>query len=106
MGLTAEVELSLRDSGLIDFFDANEAAFTEMFEASRDYVAGYVADVGLPVRRDDVAKNLVPALTANQAMRAYLAQRKLRQAYWYRNFADLICDRLWEEEGDGDGTTN
>jgi hypothetical protein len=102
VGLTAEVELSLRDTGLIKFFEDNEAAFTEMFKASYAYVEGYVQSVRLPVRRDDVAKNLVPALNANEAMREYLAGKKLRQAYWYRHFADLMCDRLWEEDGEED----
>lgn len=30
MGLTADWELALRDTGLIDFFEANRPAFKEM----------------------------------------------------------------------------
>ena len=45
---------------------------------------------------DDVAKILVPALNTNEALREFLAGRKLRQQYWYRHVADLILDRQWE----------
>lgn len=98
MGLTATDELSLRDTGLVKFFEDHETAFTEMFEAARNYVQGYVVSVQLIVRRDDVANQLVPALMTNEVMREFMAERKLRQKYWYQRFADLICDRLWEEE--------
>ncbi len=97
MGLTAEVELSLRDAGVIDFFDDNREAFGEMAAASYEYALGYVTDTGLPLRRDDVSKILVPALTTNEALREFLQNKKMRQQYWYRHFADLILDRLWEE---------
>jgi hypothetical protein len=52
---------------------------------------------GLPLRQDDVAANLVTALEINADLREYLAKQKLRQKFWYRRFADLILDRLWEE---------
>lgn len=97
MGLTAEVELTLRDAGLIDFFDGHKQPFTDMARASYDYANGYVTEIGLPLRRDDVAKILIPALTTNEPLREFLAARKLRQQYWYRNFADLILDRLWKD---------
>jgi hypothetical protein len=97
MGLTAEVELSLRDTGLIDFFDDRRQGFTDIAKASFEYAEGYVSEIGLPLRPDDVAKILVPALTTNEALREFLARKKLRQQYWYRHVADLILDRLWEE---------
>jgi hypothetical protein len=101
MGLTAEKELALRDAGLIDFFDQNREALKEIAQASYDYTEGYVTSpVGLPLRRDDVAEILVTALTTNELLREFLAGRTgLRQKYWYRHFADLILDRLWEELG-------
>lgn len=56
------------------------------------------APVGLPLRTDDVAEILVAALTTNELLRAFLAGHAgLRQKYWYRHFADLVLDRLWEE---------
>jgi hypothetical protein len=97
VGLTAEVELSLRDTGLVDYFDRHQKPFTEMFEASRAYVAGYVETVQLPVRRDDVANRLVPALMTHEGLREFMAERKLRQLYWFQRFADLIYDRLWDD---------
>lgn len=102
MGLTAEVELSLDDAGLLEFFEDRRTIFTEMAQEAYDYASGYVERIGLPLRRDDVAKILVPALTTNEPLRECLAGKRLRQQYWYRNFADLILDRLWEDLADAD----
>lgn len=96
MGLTADVELTLRDASLIALFDKHRAAFNELAQESYKYAAGYVTEIA-PLRRDDVAKILVPALLTNELLREYLAEKKLRQQYWYRHFADLILDRLWGE---------
>ena len=95
MGLTAEVELTLRDAGLIQFFEDHKAAFVEIATNAHSYATEYVTSIGLPIRRDDVAKILVPALETNEQLREFLAEKKLRQQYWYRRFADLIMDRLW-----------
>lgn len=97
MGLTAEVELSLRDAGLIDFYDANMDAFEEVTKKSFDFAADQVAEISLPLRRDDVGTFLVPALRTNEKLREELAAKKLRQKYWYERFADLILDRRFEE---------
>lgn len=99
MGLTADVELSLRDTGLIKFFDDHREAFAELAASSYNYCLSYVAKSGLRLRPDDVAKNLVPALTTNEALRDFLQKKSKRQQYWYRHFADLILDRLWEDLG-------
>jgi hypothetical protein len=103
MGLTAARELTLRDVGLVEFFEEHRGAFEEMAATSRGYAETYVARTGLPLRRDDVAAILVPALTTNEQLREFLAGKKLRQKYWYADFADLILDRVWEEEEEGDG---
>jgi hypothetical protein len=97
MGLTAEVELSLRDAGLIDFYDANEDAFEEVTERSFEFAANQVAQIGLPLRRDDVGTFLIPALRTNEPLREELGRKKLRQRYWYERFADLILDRKFDE---------
>lgn len=104
MSLTAEWELALRDAGLIDFFDENREAFAETAQASYEYTENHVTSpVGLPLRRDDVAEILVAALTTNEPLRAFLAGHSgMRQKYWYRHFADLILDRLWEELSNGE----
>lgn len=97
MGLTADVELSLGDAGLIEFYDGDVGAFKVL--AARAYAYAYenVHATGLPLRRDDVAVNLVTALVINDDLRTCLAEKKLRQKFWYQRFADLILDRLWEE---------
>lgn len=97
MGLIAEVELELRDAGLIQFFDDHRVAFQAMAETAHSYAVSYVEPTGLPVRRDDVAGSLVFALETNELLRDFLATNHLRQKYQYRRFADLILDRLWEE---------
>lgn len=97
MALTAVVELRLRDAELIDFFDKNRKAFKA--QATRAYAYAYenVHPSGMPLRRDDVAASLIDALEVNDQLRTFLAERKLRQKFWYQSFADLILDRLWEE---------
>jgi hypothetical protein len=97
MGLTADVEMSLSDAGLIDFYDARQAAFKAV--ATRSYAFAYenVHPTGLPVRKDDVATSLIDALVINQDLRDELADKKLRQRFWYQRFADLILDRLWKD---------
>lgn len=97
MGLTAEVELELRDAGLIDYFGQHRPAFLEMAQTGYDYAVSYVEPTGLPVRRDDVAGSLVIALETNEELRDFLTTNHLRQKYQYRRFADLLLDRLWEE---------
>lgn len=103
MGLTAEVELSLRDASLIEFYERNEAAFEEVTRKSFDFAADQVAQIPLPLRRDDVGVFLVPALRTNERLREELARKKLRQKYWYERFADLILDRRWDEMAETKG---
>jgi hypothetical protein len=97
VALTADVELSLRDAELIDFYDSKVAVFKTL--AARAYAFTYenVHPTGLLLRRDDVAVNLVPPLVFDDDLRTFLAEKKLRQKFWYQRFADLIIDRLWEE---------
>ncbi len=97
MGLTAERELALRDANLVEFFDKNQKAFKELAKVALRYARSYVTTTQLPLRRDDVAASLVIALNTNESLREYLAGKKLRQKLWYRDFADLIVDRVWEE---------
>jgi hypothetical protein len=103
MGLTAERELALRDAGLVDFFDQHRQALKEIAQAAYEYTDDHVTSpVHLPQRPDDVAEVLVTALATNEPLRVFLAEHKgLRQKYWYRHFADLILDRLWEELSHG-----
>jgi hypothetical protein len=97
VGLIAQVEIELRNAGLIDFFKGHKAAFKAMAVTSYEYAATYVTPTTLPVRRDDVAENLVFALQTNETFRDFLAANHLPQKFWFRRFADLIVDYLWEE---------
>jgi hypothetical protein len=101
MGLTAAVELSLGDAGLIDFYNRRVPAFKDLAARAYEFAYDSVHATGLPLRRDDVAANLVTALEINADLREYLAQKKLRQKHWYQRFADLILDRLWKDLEDG-----
>ena len=101
MALTAEDELSLKNAGLTKFFSSNRRLFMEMAQSAYEFAAGYVEGAGLDVRIDDVAKALEPALRVTPKLREYLAGKKLTQQYWYRRFADLVLDRLWEDLTDG-----
>lgn len=97
MGLTADVELSLKDANLIDFYNKKAPAFKALATRAYSYTYDNVHPTGLPLRPDDVAANLVTALVINDDLREYLAVKKLRQKHWYQRFADLILDRLWKE---------
>ncbi len=99
MGLTAQDELSLSDAGLTAFFEHNMAGFKALAARSYAFTRENVQPTGLPLRRDDVAGNLAGALEINEGLREFLAEKKLRQKFWYRRFADLVLDRLWEELG-------
>lgn len=97
MGLTADVELALQDAELDDFFDSNREAFKEIATRAYSFAHDNIIDTGLPLRRDDVSKGIAIGLTTNEALRDCLAEKRLRQKFWYERFADLITDRLWEE---------
>jgi hypothetical protein len=97
VGLTAQMEMSLGDAGLIDFYDQHDAAFKAVAARAYSFTYTNVHPTGLPLRKDDVAVGLVTALQINEDLRAYLAAKKLRPKYWYTWFADLILDRLWKE---------
>lgn len=97
MGLTADVELALRDAGLVEYHDDNRAAFKEIATRSYEFAHDNVVATGLPLRRDDVSKSLKIALITNESLRNFLASKSLRQQFWYERFADLIVERLWKE---------
>src|SRR2546423_1804834 len=79
------------------------SALVLLGRVGRSYAFGYgnVHPTGLPVRKDDVATSLVDALVINEDLRDCLADKKLRQRFWYQRFADLILDRVWKELEDG-----
>ena len=63
---------------------------------TKEFIAGNFPD-GAKIRRDDVAKALIPILEVNETLKDALDSKKLRGKFWIKDFADLIIDRTWEE---------
>lgn len=101
MALTLEAEQRLERVELIQFFDTSRPTWLGAAQRTyrfirRDFPKGAL------IRRDDVAKALIPILEVNEALRDRLNEGKLRQKFWISNFADLIIDRVWDEiRGEG-----
>lgn len=96
MALTLEAEQRLEDVGLVKFFTDHEAAWLGTAKQTKVFVtANFPA--GAKIRRDDVAKNLVPILEVHEDFRDYLDSNKLRGKFWIKDFADLIIDRTWDK---------
>jgi hypothetical protein len=49
------------------------------------------------IRRDDVAKYLVPTLEVHEDLGDFLDGNKIRGKFWITFFADLIVDRTWDQ---------
>jgi hypothetical protein len=97
MALTAEIDLRMAAVGLTDLFEEQIQLYRAMAVTAYEYAEGYVEDAGLPLRIDDVAVALEPALHLSEPLTTLLGTKRLTQKYWYRYFADLILDRLWKE---------
>lgn len=97
MGLTARKSLALEDAGLDGLFRKERSLWTEMATEAFTYTADFVKDAGEPVRPDDLISVLVPVLEVTQKLREYLAEKKLRQKYWFTWFGEYIIDTLWGE---------
>jgi hypothetical protein len=96
MGLTLEVEQQLEAVGLIQLFGQHVGAWTAAAQQTRQFVVNNFPPGSL-IRRDDVAKAMVPILEVNETLRAYLDVEKIRGKHWVRDFADLIVDRTWNQ---------
>lgn len=101
MGLTLEAEQRLEDVGLIDFFEKHRPEWLEVARKTFAFVSGNFPP-GAAVRRDDVAKALLPIVEVNEALKHMLDENKLRGKFWRSFFTDLVVDRTWQELG---GTT-
>ena len=86
MALTLEAEQRLADVGLVGLFDGDTKAF----------IAGNFPQ-GSRIRRDDVAKGLIPILEVHEVLKDALSEKKLRGKFWIKDFADLIIDKTWDE---------
>lgn len=94
MALTLEAEQLLQKVGLVQFFEQNETRYRGFVARAYNYVVeGF--PTGAIVRRDDVAKALLPMLEVDPGLLTYLAARKLKEKYWRKDFGDLILDQCW-----------
>jgi hypothetical protein len=95
MALTLEAEQRMRDVGAIAFYEEDAEAW---FGTVRDTKAFLEAKFppGSPIRRDDVAKALVPILEVHEGFKDFRNEQKLRPKYWVRDYADLLIDRAWD----------
>jgi hypothetical protein len=96
MSLTLYWEQRLQGAKLIQFFDANRAAWLTAARAAMPYTKSRFPQ-GAPIRRDDVAQFLVNVIEVDRNFKNHLATNKLTQKYWANHFADLIIDRTWNE---------
>lgn len=94
MALTLEAEQRMEAAGLVKFFAKHEAAWVSSAKQTKDFIAGNFPK-GALIRRDDVAKGLIPILEVNELLRDELDANKLRGKFWISFFADLIIDRAW-----------
>ena len=95
MALTLEADQRLEAVGLTKFFDKNANAWRGLAADTKTFVTGHFPK-GAKIRRDDVAKELVPILEVHEDFKDYLDEHKLRGKYWIKDFADLIIDRTWD----------
>lgn len=96
MALTLEADQRLAAVGLVDLFNQHQAAWLGAATQTKAFITGNFP-AGSPIRRDDVAKALVPILEVNEILKDELNASKLRGKFWIKDFADLIIDRTWDQ---------
>jgi len=105
MGLTLESERRLEAAGVIEHFDENRAAWLAAIQETYRFVETNFPR-GARIRKDDIAKAMLPIVEVNEAYQDFRNEGKLRAKYWNSLFADLVVDRTWDElteEEDGNG---
>jgi len=95
MALNARKSLQLDDVELDDFYVKEQTLWSAMAKDAYGYALKGVQKTGEPMRPDDVVDLLKPALEIAQPLRVFLADKKLRQKFWYEWFAEYIIDREW-----------
>ncbi len=96
MALTLEAEQRLADVGLVELFDGDRDAWLDAAKQTKAFIAGNFPQ-GSRIRRDDVAKGLIPILEVHEVLKDALSEKKLRGKFWIKDFADLIIDKTWDE---------
>jgi hypothetical protein len=96
MALTLEAEQRLESVGLVTLFDDDKPAWLDAAKQTKAFIKSNFPEGSL-IRRDDVAKALIPVLEVNEVLKASLNVNKLRGKFWIKDFADLIIDRTWND---------
>jgi hypothetical protein len=96
MALTLEAEQRMEDVGVVKFYLEAEAEWLATVKATKAFVSGNFPE-GALIRRDDVAKALIPILEVHEQFKDYRNTEKLRGKFWIKDFADLLIDRTWDQ---------
>ena len=96
MALTLESEQRMNRVSLVSFYDDDVNRWHEAAQETYRFLRENFP-TGSAIRRDDLAKGLVPVLEVSEALRDELNAKKLRQKFWITFFADLIIDRVWDQ---------
>lgn len=96
MALTLEAEQSMRDVGLIDFYEQDQAVWLATVTDTKAFLTAKFPPNSL-IRMDDVAKGLVTVLEVHEEFKDFRNEKKLRAKYWIKHFADLLVDRTWNQ---------
>lgn len=95
MALTLEAEQRLTDVGVVAFYQDEAANWLATVRETKKFVERNFPD-GALIRRDDVAKALIPILEVHEEFKDFRNAEKLRGKYWIKDFADLLIDRTWD----------
>lgn len=104
MALTLEAEQRMTDVGVVAFYQADADVWITTVRETKKFVKGNFPQGSL-IRRDDVAKALIPILEVHEGFKDFRNREKLRGKFWIKDFADLLTDRTWDlidEENDDD----
>ena len=95
MALTLEAEQRLTDTGVVAFYQGDAANWLDTVRQTKTFVTNNFP-AGSLIRRDDVAKALIPILEVHEGFKDFRNAEKLRQKFWVKDFADLLIDRTWD----------
>jgi hypothetical protein len=95
MAITTLKTEQIVDAGLSGLFANKKKHWLAYAKRAFDYMAQLVEQEA--IHPDDLIPVLVPALELDETLRDFLDENRLRQKYWFTNFAEYIVDELWDE---------
>lgn len=96
MGLTLEAEQRMAGVGMVAFYEGDRQSWLQTVRDTKAFVTSNFPE-GARIRKDDVAKALIPIIEVHEGFNDFRNEGKLRGKYWIKDFADLLTDRTWEE---------